>query len=273
MVRSKASIQMILATSVAALNAPSACRAQLQATSAPRFQFAMSARRHLRTCTIMCKQPARILAYGDSLTAGTFNQAEPDDLYPYAPTLETALGNAAIVRHRGLPGFTAQFMLDNVDDADLGLCGILRKIRDPPIALAILLAGTNDVGCRTSADDICSALIGLHQAAHKLEVRTLAVGIPPSGFLTQDATAASTVAEVNERLRTWCSTQPNELADFVPHPIRKYEAGGALWSRDGLHLSPEGYAATGEGLAEAVRRRLTQSSSGSSARAGTNIIY
>ena len=113
----------------------------------------------LRTTTIAaCQQagPARILAYGDSLTAGTFNMEEPDQLFPYAPHLQSALGGLAVVRHRGLPGWTAQGMLDAVDDSDRGLRGILRKIHDPPCDLAILLAGTNDLGCYADADSICS---------------------------------------------------------------------------------------------------------------------
>jgi lysophospholipase L1-like esterase len=243
----------------------------LHAVSASRVQL------HARARTVTCQaggSPARILAYGDSLTAGTFKMDAPDELYPYAPHLEAALKGAAIVRHRGLPGWTAQAMLNSVDDADRGLRGILKKAGiNPPVDLAIVLAGTNDIGCYTDADGIIAALVGLHSAAHELGVRTLAVGIPPSAFLARDEPAATTAAEVNERMQAWCQRQPNALAGFEPHPVRAYEPDGGLWSRDGLHLSPEGYRVTGEGLVAAVRRRLEESSVGSSARGGRNIIY
>ena len=97
----------------------------LHAVSAHRIQY--------RTRAISCQaegsSPARILCYGDSLTAGTFNMEEPDVLFPYAPHLEAALKlkGAAIVRHRGLPGWTAQGMVDSVDDANVGLRGLLLR--------------------------------------------------------------------------------------------------------------------------------------------------
>ena len=69
-----------------------------------------AARVHLRARVIVASAaaaPQRVLAYGDSLTAGTFNMDEPDQLYPYAPHLEAALCGGAVVRHLGLPGATA----------------------------------------------------------------------------------------------------------------------------------------------------------------------
>ena len=196
----------------------------------------------------------RVLCYGASMTAG----ASPPykELFPFAPALEETLGDGAVVRHRGLPGWTAKAMLDYANDEQRGLCGILRRIRDPSVALAIILAGTNDVGCYASADETFEALTGLHGAAHALGVRTLAVGIPPSAFQGRDPVAAQTVADVNERLRAWCTAQRDALAEYVPHPVGVFEPGGKLWSSDGLHLSPEGYKATGERLAGVVRGRL-----------------
>jgi lysophospholipase L1-like esterase len=150
-------------------------------------------------------------------------------------------------------------MLDSVGDDTRGLRGILQRLRevtgdDPPISLAIILAGTNDVGYRAGAEAVMTALRGLHAAAHQCGVPTLAVGIPPSAFQVRDGVAAATVADVNRGMREWCAVEP--MADYEPHPVDTYEPGGALWSVDGLHLSPEGYRATGEGLAAAVRRRL-----------------
>lgn len=201
-------------------------------------------------------------SYGDSLTAGTFRMDEPDDLHPYAPVLERALcenGDDAMVRHRGLPGWTAQGMVDCVDDEARGLRGTMNRLReatgdDPPVSLCIILAGTNDIGFFVSAEEIVESLIALHAACHAVKVPTLAVGIPPSAFQARDEIAAATAAEVNKRLRDWCAAQP--MSDYEPHPVATFETRGALWSADGLHLSPEGYRVTGEGLVAAVRRRV-----------------
>jgi lysophospholipase L1-like esterase len=226
---------------------------------------AMSAARVRVHTRVIATQPTtaavcRIFAYGDSLTAGTYDMSEPEALCPYAPFLEHALGDRAMVRHRGLPGWTAQGMLDNQNDEMLGLCGLLRRIKkatdeDPPVSLAIILAGTNDLGCYASAESIADSVIGLHRAAHGLSVRTLAIGIPPSAFQARDALAATTAKDVNDRLREWCAAEP--MAAYEAHPVGEFEPRGALWSADGLHLSPEGYRQTAEGLAPAVRRLLS----------------
>ena len=230
----------------------------LQATCANAVRF------RTRVTVAQQQSPAatRIFCYGDSLTAGTFNMGEPDQLFPYAPHLERALcanGDSFMVRHRGLPGWTAAAMNDNVDDETRGLRGSLRRIKeaagdDPPVALAIILAGTNDLGCYADAASILEALQGIHLASHACNVPTLAVGIPPSGFMARDEYAAKTAAEVNSSLRDWCASEA--MADFEPHPIATFEPSSGLWSSDGLHFSPEGYRVTGEGLAAAVRRRL-----------------
>ena len=111
----------------------------------------------------------RVLCYGASTTEGTSPPYE--EQFPYAPALEQTLGDGVVVRHRGLPGWTAKAMLDYANDEQRGICGILRRIRDPSVALAIILAGTNDVGCYTSADETFEALVGLHGASHALGVQ------------------------------------------------------------------------------------------------------
>ena len=231
-------------------------RADQEAPTRPR-------RASVQMCAVEAPMvPLRVLAYGDSLTAGTVAVDAPDELFPFAPHLEAALQEQAtraapvVVRHRGLPGWTAVAMLRSVDDHAAGLCGILRRICDPPASLAIIIAGTNDLGCRASADEIVDALQGLHRAAHALNVPTLAVGLPPSAFQARDATAAATAGEVNTRLREWCASHPDVA--FEPHPMgATYDPSSGCWSSDGLHLSPEGYRRTGEGLAEGVRQVLT----------------
>ena len=209
----------------------------------------------VRMCTSTTMVPLRVFAYGDSLTAGTFEMEAPDALFPFAPHLEAALkamvGDAVVVRHRGLPGWTAGAMLQSIDDDVAGLRGSLRRICNPPASLAIILAGTNDLGCKASVDEIVEALLGLHRAAHTVNVPTLAVGIPPSAYQARDTTAAATAAAVNTRLREWCAIEVD--ATFEPHPVCSYDQASGWWSSDGLHLSPEGYRQTGEGLAGVVR--------------------
>jgi len=93
--------------------------------------------------------PKRIFCFGDSLTAGT---APPlDGLYPYGKMLESELGENFVVRWRGLPGWTAQTMVEYLDDGTVGLRAAVNGIDNPPLSLVIILAGTNDIGFLTSS--------------------------------------------------------------------------------------------------------------------------
>jgi lysophospholipase L1-like esterase len=214
----------------------------------------------------------RVLCYGDSLTAGT--SPPLDTLHPYAPVLERALGSTtALVRHLGLPGWTASSMLQYAND-EHGLNSLLK--RGSP-DLAIILAGTNDLSYTSDDQSILRALYGLHEMAHDLEVPTLAVGILPSAYQAQQAEAAELAISVNRGLREWCSTRGSMVpwrrtfaggtivktgggngpwATYIEPPLSRWQRDDGLWAPDGLHLSPNGYTKLGEGLAGAVAQRL-----------------
>ena len=76
--------------------------------------------------------------------------------------------------------------------------------------------------------------------------------------------AAELANRVNRELRAWCEgcdAAQAGLCGFVHHPISSWSSGDQRWAPDGLHLSPAGYAAVGEGLAGVVVRRLELGSS------------
>ena len=205
----------------------------------------------------------RVFCYGDSLTAGT--SPPLDDLYPYAPTLEQALGASnAIVRHRGLPGATAEMMLQYADDEQRGLRSLLKRSQP---SLAIILAGTNDLGYNSESTPIVSAVCALHELAHALEIPTLAVGIPPSAYQTMQSEAAELANMVNRELRGWCLDRTDRCF-YVDHPVTSWSRGDARWAPDGLHFSAEGYRATGQGLAPFVAERLSQGARALPSRSG-----
>jgi lysophospholipase L1-like esterase len=209
--------------------------------------------------TALVAAPLRVLCYGDSLTAGT--SPPLDTLYPYAPALESAIGPSVLVRHRGLPGATAAAMLQCADDEQRGLRSLLRKSSP---ALAIILAGTNDLGYHSESAPIVNALRGLHEQCHALRVPTLALGIPPSAYQAMQSEAAELAHLINRELRAWCEgceAAEAGLCGFVEHPISSWSSGDKRWAPDGLHLSPAGYAAVGEGLAGVVVERLQLGSS------------
>jgi lysophospholipase L1-like esterase len=205
----------------------------------------------------------RVLCYGDSLTAGTTSSDYVP--YPYAPHLEAALQREdnAVVRHVGLPGWTTSSMLDQID-GPAGLRTAVQAIQMPSLSLVVILAGSNDLGFGTDDDDdddaslvdeITNNLLKLHRIAWECGVpRTLAVGIPPSGYQAADREARQVVNEVNDRLR---ETSEGCTMAYTPFPF-PYEEDGENWDEDGLHFTPIGYQALGESLAPVVRRILLE---------------
>ena len=203
-------------------------------------------------------QRIRILCFGDSLTAGT---APPDtSLYPYAPHLESSLkerGHNVMVRHRGLPGWTASQM---VQDANGATTGLLTAVRGGmPLKLVIILAGSNDLAYTDDPTLISDNIRALHKMCHGEGVpHTLAVGIPTSGYQSMNEEAASLARTVNDQLREYC--QSESMASFVHFPF-EFARDDEKWAYDGLHLSAEGYRVLGLSLAPVVEKLIIDSSS------------
>jgi lysophospholipase L1-like esterase len=209
----------------------------------------------------------RILCYGDSLTAGT--SSLPWELYPYAPHLEQALNNAKsstssstfVVRHRGMPGWTADAMVDAANDPQNGLRSAIRGIQNPALSCVIILAGTNDLGYAFGLpkEQRVSAIVTPVQALHEMAWAngveyTIAIAVPPSGYQAQVREAADLARAVNQSLQEFCQ-QSGGKAHFVHFPF-EYQMGGENWCSDGLHFSPKGYQVLGEYLAEPVMKLL-----------------
>lgn len=212
----------------------------------------------------------RILTYGDSLTAGTSG----NQLFPYAVYLEQALllqqrngsnndnnaggggvGTSVVVRHRGMPGWTTQAMLDDLDGDRTGLRSAIQAVRDPPLSLVILLAGTNDLGHGFTVEEITQNLKQLHTVCHENGVaRTIAIGIPPSGYQAQNEKAAALAAAINSNLQQFAEQQPSKTS-YMPFPF-PFERGGENWFSDTLHFSERGYKVLGESLAPVVEQIL-----------------
>ena len=220
-----------------------------------------------RTAGMTSNPVIRVFCYGDSLTSGT----SPPEFqeYPYAPHLERALRSSlsatafasatgqtkpeVMVRHYGLPGWTTQKMVQEQHGVH-GLKTLLQQ--HAPIHIAIILAGTNDLGYSSSNDDIIRNLMTLHDicwndAIQPQQCHVVAIGIPPSAFQAQYSDIAARVVALNLDLAQVCARQPDRLT-FVPFPIPSWNRNDDRWSPDGLHFSPKGYQMLGESLAPIV---------------------
>jgi len=189
----------------------------------------------------------RVLAYGDSLTAG-FHAGSP--WVPYGESLSKALARTGVnadVVVCGFPGRTAAWMAENTG-SKLGLEEVL--CTHGPFDLALLMAGTNDLSTRC-AEDIFSSLQHLHEVCNSRGVPSVALAIPHSLATSRtgnhrdrrQTTNALLAAEAELRVgMTFVDTE-----DIVP-----WGAGDPRWDEDGLHLAPEGSRALGEGLSPYV---------------------
>lgn len=204
--------------------------------------------------------PRRVLAFGDSLTAG---MAGYNQLFPYAPFLEEALQRKnTTVRHRGMPGWTTQMMLDNLNDDRTGL---QHAIEQGHPDVVILLAGTNDLGHGESVETITNNLVQMHHicldsANGVVARRTIAIAIPPSGYQSRVPPAAETVRSINSNLENFANS--NSRVTYFPFPF-PFEHGGENWSMDTLHFSETGYRVLGQSLApvlDQILRELDQES-------------
>jgi len=190
----------------------------------------------------------RVLAFGDSHTAGTSGY----ETFPYAPFLEKALQREnTAVRHRGMPGWTTQMMLDNLEDDRTGLKTAISK-GHPDVV--IILAGTNDLGHGESEETITNNLKKLHNISYENGVaRTVAIGVPPSGYQAQVKKAADLVEAINGNLQSFAESETK--ATYMPFPF-PFEQGGENWYSDTLHFSETGYRVLAESLAPIVDQIL-----------------
>ncbi|KAL7428280.1 hypothetical protein ACHAXH_001449 [Discostella pseudostelligera] len=210
-----------------------------------------------------------IFCFGDSLTYGVV--AGVTETYPYATYLEQEIALSApemaqpktTVGYLGLPGWTAANMLAHINDASDGMCTMIRK--HPKLSLLIILAGTNDIGVMTNAGnaaagEIIESITDLHKGAidcaksmNNNGMHTLAIGIPGSAYQKYMREAAEVASHVNTAVENFASS--DDRISYIAFPFA-YNDNDSRWSRDGLHLSQEGYAFLAQSLAPQVRQIL-----------------
>jgi len=208
-----------------------------------------------QTPSLQMSPSPRILCYGDSLTAGL--SPPLNEMHPYAPYLEQALHQQtslsnAIVRHRGLPGWTSSQMLAEANGDQTGLRSAIQL--GAPIDVVIILAGTNDLAYVEQVQPILEAILAMHQLCYDEGVQhTIALGIPSSGYQSVNQPVSLLAESINTELANFAQREPR--ATFVPFPFA-FSDGDDKWAPDGLHFTPHGYQVLGSALAPTVESIL-----------------
>jgi len=207
----------------------------------------------------MANPTTRILAYGDSLTAGYCDMGQR--FAPYANTLASKLG-VEVVPY-GCSGWTTTQLLRSVDcEKCIDVCGMenpglrvaLRagEREGRPYTGVILMAGTNDLADGVAPHDIAANLLRLHATAREMHCRSVAIGIPDSAFCSA-CPEPNTIRLSTNALLTAAADGVN-LA-YIDCPLQ-FDRHNGFWERDGLHLSPSGSEALALGIASDVQQAL-----------------
>lgn len=200
----------------------------------------------------------RVLAYGDSLTAGYVPceqccVQERDGCLKCRRTPWIAVFRQVLhidVNHKGCEGWTTAMHV-NALDKEGGLRSLLADAQSEgkPYSAVFIMSGSNDLADGESTATIVQNLVMLHQAARSFGARTVALGIPESRGWAEEADLGQRGNAVNGQLSKlrWCDGDDQGKYLFVNSPLC-YSAE-PTWYSDGLHFTAEGYAEFGKRLA------------------------
>lgn len=173
-----------------------------------------------------------ILCFGDSLTAGYYNEGK--NFYPYSKKLSKLLDDKYHIDYIGLSGWTTEEMINNKDNINCEDClekiwfGLSIQLRQKKYKYCIILAGTNDLEENNSID-IITNILSIHQIAINEGCKTIALTIPPMRIESVIPEIKEKRQNINDSLKSYSEIETIDISN------------NNLWDSDGLHFSPEGY--------------------------------
>lgn len=211
----------------------------------------------------------RVLAYGDSLTAGFYDSGY--GFAPYGALLPELLAPSLRleVMSCGLSGLTAEDLVGKSQDTDIvdvmrrvgdGLEHVLTYTSSQKFDVVFLMAGTNDLAFETSPERIVAMVQALHRFCHSRSIPTVALSVPPNKFSSTIDSYRADWLRVNTALAEWAQGRGAKegVALFVDtEAMVPYDTSSGYWERDGLHMSPEGSRQLAQGLAALVSPLLS----------------
>ena len=191
-----------------------------------------------------------ILCFGDSLTAGYYN--EGNAFHPYSIRLRELLKDSNI-DYIGLSGYTSDEMLSTIDKEiitdyiDISGCGLRIQLKKKQYDLCIILAGSNDVADNELPDPIISDIFKLHEIVHEMGTKSIALTIPKIKFENCDENITNIRKKINKALYNGIEQYTN---NYRVIDIDKYIGDNFEYiDDDGLHFKPEGYDKIAEYIA------------------------
>lgn len=194
----------------------------------------------------------RIVAFGDSLTAGFQSPTEENpmgDSTPYGEFLHKLLGGAVEVQVRGINGELTTEMVMRFS----------RDVLSLKPDYVMILGGTNDLGWNARPQEIMRNLVTMYERAKGAEIIPVAITVPSiRGF--DELIHPRHV--LNNLILEYCQTHAQPVVDLF---IATAEADSLRlaerYSNDGLHLTTEGYQLLADLLYRHVFKSLVNQSS------------
>ena len=125
--------------------------------------------------------------------------------------------------------------------------GLNLVLKDSSYHLAIVMAGTNDLGHGYESQDITANLHKIYETIKSNNVdHVLAIGIPDSAFLKHSEEVEAKRDAVNGAIEAYAEDSKG-FATYMDCPI-KYTEGTNLYEGGGLHFTKEGYELLAENI-------------------------
>lgn len=201
----------------------------------------------------------KILCYGDSLTAGFYNNGF--NFCPYGNFLGNKLGES--VKSIGMSGWRTGKMLEdsnkenNIDVAGISGNGLRVLLTSESFDIVCLMAGTNDIGMNIAPEIVLSNLSNLMKCCLSNEnIKVVMLTIPPTCVDAKYDHIREKRLIINEGIAKMClELYPRayliDTNGLLKNPGRQVfnienTSEFDLWDTDLLHLSPNRSAKLGE---------------------------
>lgn len=204
------------------------------------------------------RHPHTVVAFGDSITDGSFSTPDTDNRYPdeLAERLVAARSGKAVV-NAGIGG--NRVLTDSPGFGDRAIARFGRDALDQPgVRTVIVLEGTNDLGLGVGPDSravTSEELIAGHRklirAAHARGVKMIGATILPFAGVTYPGYWTEENEKVRDAVNHWIRTsgEYDEVADFeraLADPADGDRLNPAYDGGDGLHPNDAGMRAMAE---------------------------
>jgi lysophospholipase L1-like esterase len=201
--------------------------------------------------------PIRIVAIGDSTTAGTPGFLSPLEAPPAGRGDLTSQYAWWLMKAR--PGWDVLNRGVNGERSDQIRARFARDVLEAAPEVAVIIAGVNDVYQGRSSDHVIEQLRAMYTSALEAEIPIVAGSIIPFNTATPEQNAR--MREVNEWIESSASRAANiAFADTRKAVASRNDPDVLSSSPDELHPSPDGYRLMAEVLLPAIDRLLASGS-------------